>query len=189
MKLVKMLGIVLMSAMLVFSCTTEPTITTPPPVNEAGDSNWASTRLDDCNITIDKSFKYMGEKNLNEGKKLRTYYVWSKDGGNEFIYLIEWRHTSWSFPAGEDTLKPRDTDGLLKYEPNEYSIWSGIAQKSHRVLTKMGVNVAKDKVVIDKELCMNKYRNKVVWIVYGKAWDANHTDFEKIVEMYNKVVK
>jgi len=189
MKIFKLVGVIILAGMLGFSCAgTEQTKVEPPVIDDSGNHTWVSKRIDECQVTIDSTFTYVGEKDRNEKSRM-TYHVWSKDNDDEFIYLIDWRHNSWSFPKGADTLKPRSTEGLLKYEPNEYTIWNGISPKSNDILLSLGVDTPKNKVVVDKQACMNKWRNKVVWVIYGKIWDENHTDFERILEFYNDAIK
>ncbi len=153
------------------------------PTNIRADTIWSSPKYGGCEIIVDGSFNSFAVK--SDGEK--SYYVWSKK--NEFLYIIQ-LSTKDGFPLGKDTIEPGEMpQGLLKYVPEQYVIWKGINQRSYEILMNMGVAVPLYKVVLVKEICMNKARNNIVWVVYGKAWNDEHENFIKILDYYREVVK
>jgi len=190
MKSLKIFGIVMFVCSLIFSCQSTGIDKTPPPITKSGDHVWKSDKIEDCKITIDGSFMYMGELEVRGKNAIKTYYAWDRNFGNDVLYVFELEFDNWSYPKDRDPLEP-DTNkkGLLKYKPNEYVIWTGVNQLSYDTLMEMGIDLPKNKVVLVKMACINKNRDKAVFIVYSKIWDSNHTDFENILKFYDEVVK
>jgi hypothetical protein len=195
MKYIKLSIVFLLIAGLL-SCASEPKTKVEEadkPLNiSISNSNWVweADRFK-FKANIDEEFTYYGHVRKTVGKKIYNYYVWSNDITSTTVYIIDWKHTAWEFPSGVDPISPNpnQADFLLDYQPNDYSIWKGIAKTSYNVITDMGVKIPDCKVAMNKAYINPNNRSEIVFIVYFEPWDCNHEGFKQIIQGWDETIE
>ena len=159
---------------------------------ESGNSVWTGSRFPIV-IEVDKSFKFLGEKRVWDGKKTADFSLWQNEDGVA-IYIIDWHHQTWSFPSGEDGLNPPSTNRqyLLDYKEGDYAIWKGISPRSYKVIKDLGAKIPECKVSLNRAFIPSSGRNKAVFVVLFEPWPDNpcdYEDFKEILHTWDKYVK
>jgi len=168
----------------IFACGSGPEVT---PVNitpeASGDISWSSS-YGAGTVKIDKSFKYVGMKDLTNAKARRQYHIWKKSSG-EIIYIVDLQvKSSWSFPDDYDPGLGNDQNpnekGIVAHKPMKYTIWDGINPRSLAVLYSLEVKVPKCRLAIQTGK-FSPSRKSGFFLVLVKETECGNNDINPIV--------
>ena len=169
---IKKLSICLFAVIVMafFGCATT-TVTEEKPFNVekevTGETIWTSN-FTPLTVKIDRSFEFIGTKDMSDMKVRRQYHVWLKKTG-EIIYIVDLQiRTTYNFPEDYDPnlgmdQNPNDPNILL-YKPMQYSVWKGIPKNSYAVLNSMGLQIPKCKAALEVAK-LSPSRKSGVWLV------------------------
>ena len=183
------LSVIMLCIFALLSCGKEGTIK-PPEKTTLGNIEWKSSQTP-YSVTINNSygFKFVGSKHLINQNRIYDYSVFTNESGG-IIYIIDWKNTTGQFPEGADIFEPRgvNTKDLLKYEPYQFTIWTGISQVSNQMLTDMGIAVPQCKVALNSGRLNEDDRSTAVFVVFIEPWNCQRSDYEDIIDHYNDVI-
>lgn len=194
MKILKR-SIILISILIMISCVAAPPNDSPlptdkePKVDNLGNTTWKSSRFN-CEILIDNEYKYEFKGNIRRklSNRIDDISVFSNGKGSAF-YIVDTKYLDWRLPINSDPLKPAENvNGLLKYEPHEYSIWTGISSSSVDILENMGIEVPECKVSIIQSKINQSDRSEIVFVVFYKEWNCERSKYDGIIDECNKVL-
>jgi hypothetical protein len=173
------------------SCATQEKTIKNPKETSLGNIEWKSSQTP-YYVTINNSygFKFVGSKHLINQNRIYDYSVFTNQSGG-IIYIIDWKNTTGEFPEGVDVFEPRDvvnSKDLLKYEPFQFTIWTGISRVSHQMLTEMGIAVPQCKVALNSGRLNADNRSTAVFVVFIEPWNCQRSEFEDIIDHYNDVI-
>lgn len=169
---------------LITACGSGPEMT---PVNVTpesdGDVTWNSS-YGSGTVKIDKSFKYVGMKDLSDSNARRQYHVWEKSSG-EIIYIVDLQvKSSWTFPEDYDPGLGSDQNsnskGIVAHKPMKYGIWDTINPRSLAVLMHFGLKPPKCKLAIQTGR-FSPSRKSAFFLVLLKESECGSTDIDPIV--------
>ena len=166
---------------LLFSCAGPSTDPVPNnQIAESGDPLWRASYMNAA-LQMSEQFKFKGTQDKSDQRVGRKYYVYDAGQGH-FLYIVEIRvKGTWTFPDDYDPLLGRDQNpkdpNLLEYSPRTYSVWTGMRERSYRVVTGLGVEVPKCKIMV-QQAKISPSRKGGVWVVMSYPSTCDRTNLE-----------
>ena len=186
MKLFK-LSIILLSLVALVSCaTTSTTDVEPPKKDTTGNIEWKSSRTPWL-VTINSSYgyEYFGKETVQQGAFTFDYSIFTNESGG-IIAIIDFKRTDRAYDQGVDLFEPgAQTNGLLAYEPFQFSIWTGVSRRTFDLFQKMGVTYPQCKVVLNAGRVNEEDLTTAVFVVFIEPWTCDHSGHDEIIDRYN----
>jgi hypothetical protein len=179
---------IVMFMVTLLSCTTDQT-SKKPKKDTVGNIEWKSTYTP-FNVTINTSYgyEYVGKQTVQKESFTFDYSVFKNKSGG-IIFIIDYKRTDKKFPAEVDLFEPgAQTNGLLKYEPYQFSIWTGVSKRTFDLLQSMGVAYPSCKVAINTGRLNDEDRTTAIFVGLIEPWACDHSDFENIIDHYNDII-
>jgi hypothetical protein len=171
-----------------FGCATDQA-GKPPKEDTMGNIEWKSTRTP-FSVTINSSYGYefAGKETVQDGSFTFDYSIFKNESGG-IIFIIDYKRTDQKFPEGIDLFEPgAQTNGLLMYEPYQFSIWTGVSKRSFDLFKSMGIPYPQCKVALNSGRLNALDRTTAIFVGFIEPWTCDHSDFEEIIDRYNDVV-
>jgi hypothetical protein len=179
------LSIVLLSLVAFLSCATQGDIK-PPKTDSTGNIEWKSSRTPIA-VTITSSYGYKlnSTKTIQEGAFTFDYSIFTNESGG-IIAIIDFKRTDRAYDKGADLFEPgAQSNGLLKYEPYQFTIWTGVSPRSFNLFKSLGIKYPQCKVVLNSGRLNDEDTTTAVFVIFVEPWTCDYKDFEEIIDRYN----
>jgi len=182
------LSIILLIFAALISCAKRSEIEAPK-ADAIGNIEWKSSRAQ-ISITISASYGYklVGSKTIQSGAFTFDYTVFKSTTGG-IIAIIDLKRSDRAYDIGTDLFEPgAQTNGLLKYEPFQFSIWTGVSKRSFDLFRSLGIEYPKCKVALNSGRINEEDPTTAVFVVFIEPWSCDYKDFENIIDDYNDII-